>query len=571
MKNKKEFLDKRNDSFQAGQLHSSVPSLESSIKEYSKKLTDSFLKDTLFFDGLERELISSLDDIGKGKTISYGRTSQNRLSTVNQSLLNLRHSKNVCSGFGSVDRPLRTPAFSALANSNEKLSGKDVKNQSCSTTILDTFETLETASDIDLRLHSGSSQKTSETRFVECDSKITHDLNDKLDDSLDKSHQINSFQSIREEKQDLILKSKLSNKKDSSALPLDSLEELETDETVASFPDKQRGRDVFLDNSQDISVKSKKIPSVNIESVGKLETDDCYLFQRNSQQRRKIESDCTVDDDLALDLGGIEKELLLISNSDKVSNASMSFDEPVNQQKVSFDAQKTKEEHLFFDLKKIVDIEESPKELDDFPVSSLPLVDEETTSVENANLSLEKEMSALSFEEDSKKSFPHNNFEGIEQGLSLNEDYALGEETNDRNLFSSQESSIDIDADHHDSLLTSSTVENHLKKDPVNSRKLLLIGYILLVIGCGAYWFFQLHREIDYAGRDPRIINATKDPVKVLPDSSVDENDASFNKVNEVYDRFSGKKPSYPKQKKLLDLQEEPMNIPAENKEDHSE
>ncbi|WP_052038606.1 hypothetical protein [Candidatus Liberibacter solanacearum] len=116
-----------------------------------------------------------------------------------------------------------------------------------------------------------------------------------------------------------------------------------------------------------------------------------------------------------------------------------------------------------------------------------------------------------------------------------------------------------------------STVENHLKKDPVNSRKLLLIGYIVLVIGCGAYWFFQLHREIDYAGRDPRIINATKDPVKVLPDSSVDENDASFNKVNEVYDRFSGKKPSSPKQKKLLDLQEEPMNIPAANKEDHSE
>ncbi|WP_052038607.1 hypothetical protein [Candidatus Liberibacter solanacearum] len=459
MKNKKECLDKRNDSFQAGQLHSSVPSLESSIKEYSKQLTDSFLKDTLFFDGLERELISSLDDIGKGKTIFYGRTSQNRSSTVNQSLLNLRHSKNVCSGFGSVDRPLRTPAFSALANSNEKLSDKDAKNQSCSTTILDTFETLETESDIDLRLHSGSSQKTSETRFVECDSKIAHDLNDKLDDSLDKSHQINSFQSIREEKQDLILKSKLSNKKDSSALPLDSLGELETDETVASFPDKQRGGDVFLDNSQDISVKSKKIPSVNIESVGELETDDCYLFQRNSQQRRKIESDCTVEDDLALDLGGIEKELLLISNSDKVSNASMSFDEPINQQKVSFDAQKTKEEHLFFDLKKIVDIEESPKELDDFPVSSLPLVDEETTSIENANLSLEKEMSALSFEEDSKKSFPHNNVEGIEQGLSLNEDYVLGEERNDRNLFSSQESSMDIDADHHDPLLKLSTMD----------------------------------------------------------------------------------------------------------------
>ncbi|PWL04740.1 hypothetical protein DJ468_00410, partial [Candidatus Liberibacter asiaticus] len=81
-------------------------------------------------------------------------------------------------------------------------------------------------------------------------------------------------------------------------------------------------------------------------------------------------SHSAIDDDLGLDFGDIEKELLSISGCANRESDSR------DQEKKSSDIEKSESQGPVFDLKKIVRFEEYPKDMDELVISSL-LVDEE--------------------------------------------------------------------------------------------------------------------------------------------------------------------------------------------------
>ncbi|XCD81555.1 hypothetical protein Q7M01_00775 [Candidatus Liberibacter asiaticus] len=536
MKNEKEFLDKRDASFRIGQFPSSIPSLDSSIKDYSRQLTNIFLKDKVFFDGLEQELLASLGSMGQEKFVSYARKKRSQRSPEDQ----LPSSKHLSPRFGSAhenffDCDLENKPF-PVETVVEKKENVDKSLQSKPST--------------DLLVQATSFLKESVIDYPDCDSEIMRGLDDDLDRCFEKKDRTSAIQLDKTEE---ILKGELTDKTDSSFS--DSMAKYGTGMSSALEGKKEN---IFLADDQGISLKSKEdMLTLDIQSLEKSPVDDCGISLTESPKKR-LGSHSAIDDDLGLDFGDIEKELLSISGCANRESDSR------DQEKKSSDIEKSESQGPVFDLKKIVRFEEYPKDMDELVISSL-LVDEEKLSLEKVNHSLEQDIATLSFEEGGKKYLFNSNTEGIARGISINRDCSLGDDVHRENMFSAPE--ISVDGFHEGSSLVSPALKSNSKRDVAQNRKFWLIGYILIVVGCGIYWFFQLHREISFANEKPLIVNAIKDPMKVIPSSSEEENDTSFNQVHEVYDRFSGEKPSSPKLNTLFNLQEKPIDFRGQNQE----
>ncbi|MEG8099366.1 hypothetical protein [Candidatus Liberibacter brunswickensis] len=519
MKNNKELPHKKSDFIQMGQFSPPV------IEKCSQQLADVFLKDKVFFDGLERELILSLRNIDKGKLESYNNnTSVFQNSSVNQSLSNDSHlypKSDVT--YNSLNMPILS------SNLSEKSLNYNLENKSCAYKFIS-----KNAADIDEVLH-----PESDINDLDLNSEIIHGL----DEDLDEKHKINPINLDEKEK---ILNDQLKNKSS-----IDSSITVKKIGEIKSYPPEEKN--IFLDCIHDNPLKSEKnVSSSNIQHTEKLQVDDSDLSLKGTS-KKNLEPASAIEDNIVLDFEDIEKELLSVSHSDEISNPDLLLDDLVNQKKSSSSIEK--DQDLDFDITKIVKFENFPEELDNFimPFS------EEKISIENLNCSLEQDIAALSFEERDNKEFSDDS-RVIEQEFSVKKDNVLENEFHQENIFSSLNTSVDDFQCSRPS--SSNNIYDNVKKDSTHSRLFWLIGYIFIVVGFGIYWFFQLNREIDFASGGPRIINASKNPLKVFTNDVLDkENNASFDQVHEVYDRFSGKKPSFPKQTELLDSQEKPVDL----------
>ncbi|QTP63713.1 hypothetical protein HUT03_01045 [Candidatus Liberibacter africanus] len=439
---------------------------------------------------------------------------------------------------------VKNPAISSLANAQEKLLDDNVEEQSFPSKVIS-----KETSVVD-----ESSRSKPHINSSEYDLEIVRGLDDDLGNYFDKNDQIHAIHPDGKEK---FFNSQLTNKNND----IDSLNSAVDCENIISFVPKGEGTFPHA-----VSSKLKNnIPSLDIKSSEKLQTGDCDLLLNNPS--KKIEkNDSVLDDDLGLDFEDIEKELLSISsNSDEKSSPEVFLDDLVHQKKHSSDVEKSKDKDLVFDLTKIVRFEEHPRELGGFVSSSL-LLEEEKILIKNVHDSLGQDNYALS-EERGKSFFFKDNSASVERESFLNKDQVLANDTHHEKIVASSEDSVGVLEDDFKSVPPTLNSDSDVTKDSAQNKIFWLMGYILIVVGCGVYWFLQLHREIDFSSGGPRVVNASKDPLKVVPNLSEGENDTFFDKVHEVYDRFSGKKPSFPKQTKLIDSQEKPVDLQTSNQD----
>ncbi|MBL0849198.1 MAG: hypothetical protein EU981_03880 [Candidatus Liberibacter ctenarytainae] len=522
MENEKEFLYKKSDSDQKRPFPFSANSLDPSIKRLSNQLVDGFLKDTNFFNSLEKELMSSLKNI-KEKRFS-------------------RHTKNF-SDF--VPSDAKTPTRSPESTHSLKYpQGKKTD------IFLD-----GTSSDAVLQSSQALHQQTGNT--VSVDSGIS-DSGDKVD-SLEESCQISPPHSVDwKENEKPLVNGQLSKDASGYTASCNSSAKMEKCGKIASCEDGKKENDIAYNADQAVLLNSKKdITNLKDKSLGSNQVKNMHSLHGGIQEE-ELCSDGDVNDNFKLDIGDIEKELLSISHQEKTSLTNASPDHLDHQEKSISHVQGVQEKDLVFDLNKIIDFEDYLEKLKDIDILVLSQEsEEEQPSSEEVKYSFDKSDSA---------SCAKNKLQEIKQNSHSD---LLQEDVNkDLHLYS--KNVADSTMVHHNEELKSSTISPQdavpqTEKYQGKNRRFWLKIYILIVIGCGFYWFFQLHREIDSIEKDPRIINAIKDPIKMIPSESTEVKGVSFNQVKEVYDRFSGKSPSSPEQKKLLDLQEVPIDFSQKN------
>ncbi|MBY7649437.1 MAG: hypothetical protein C4617_02830 [Candidatus Liberibacter europaeus] len=552
MENKRYFLKQRDDYDQKRSFYSSSKSVDYAVKIFSDKLVDGFLKDKSFFDGLEQELIASLRNLGNRKQKSDVYTKITDRADLSD--MSLSNSKKYF-GFSDSNHNLRANSTSSISDKNDIISDVDKKctpvdpiSEKRSST---GYVPLNTLPGNDLLSSPLSIKNTSEINNIALDSNVSDDFMDGAG-----TCQSDSSQHIgAKDSKHRILNSKLpKNNADTDHYTLGFSDKLNKCETVSSFTTNKEEKNIYQDSSEDIFLKPKKnITNLDIESSNRLPINGLNLSKNNL---KKLESnyDNDVDNDFELDIGDIEKELLSVVHPKNVSSSAFQ-DTKVHKDKISSANRDVEKDNSFFDLNKITDFEESLELLNDVNMPVPSLIDEEKLCHENVD---------NSFGQGESASFFANKSQATNQAVSSTEnDFLQGYGGKDNNLLSSNDVSF---VEDNKSQTKSSTIENQFEQDPARNKRLWLKGYIIVVIGYGIYWFFQLHQEMNYYSGDPQIITAIKEPVQIVPDISAEQDAAAINQANEVYDRFLGKKQPSPKQAKLLDLKEVPIDFPIQYK-----
>ncbi|AHA28209.1 hypothetical protein [Candidatus Liberibacter americanus] len=545
MESKLGFFDKRNGCISQKKDISSSNELDSNIKILAYKLADGFLKDKIFFDDLERELLVSLSNLSEGNISCYDTAKKStRSPLLDKSLSNLKKSYKSFNKNSVSDVNYAFP----VVDENNRVCGSDFdkNNVPVASSVLSKKENIDYKKlNSSLENNSENSASFDQSKVTTNYSKlytstsVTGDFVDELDDCLEKSFKADYDNYIKPEiDKDPVLNNKLSEDVNDSTNSNFSRTLNDFDNIISFKKNKEENNVIFKDDLKNIAI-SNDVSSRSLQTSG---------FHLSNQSERKIETsfypENDVDDSLKLDINDIEKELFSVASFPKgvPHSGEFSFD---NQEKFGITSEGNS---IIFDSNKIINFNRLPEVLNDNNMPIPSLFDDEKACIDNMSFNYDKVDNDYSFQNVSngiKRDNLRSDTKGYED-LNFNNDVYSGEDLTKIELSTT--------GNKHDKGVTI-----------IRSSRFWLIGYVTVIIILGFYWFFQLHREVEYYTGNTHIISAIKDPVQIIPSES--EDDISDNQVSEVYDRVTGKKPSSPKQTRLLDSQEKPVDLYNINKD----
>ncbi|MBA5724385.1 hypothetical protein [Candidatus Liberibacter sp.] len=571
MEGKKDFLDKEGDSIQKEKPCSLIVPVDPSIQKHPDQVENAFLKDRNFFRDLEQELMFSLDGVECDKSShSHGGTSSDSSFPSTQSL---EHSASSLEESGHSDSS-KVSSSDYSSRKNTKRYNTDVGMRDSS--IVDSVSV--NGSDVDYvspntlpqenpqsvsKVLPKKAKTASSTKVF---SSFTNGMSNRKSGSSEKLDPKKKLNPMREEiNQDPRLLGRLSEDKKYSSSYKALLGKVRKHGKTPSSEDKNRGGEVLRFGYPEFPFKSKKsILGQGVKSSKDFQNGHSSQSKKQIQEE-KLRYNPDTDDDFEFDIGDLERELLSIGSlegySEEISCSGKLKNHSSHRESANPHPQDMPERDLDFDFDQIMDFKDYPEVLRDMDAFLL-LDNEENNSLHDVDadpFSGEKKDGAFFENNQGIASFKEKSKERIMSSSRKKKDGLAESFDKDLNfLFKNDCSFKEVSKDsRQESPNKMQKLGNYWVK---HQRKWLKIC-ILAIAGYSVYFSFYLYKGYGYFEKKPRIINAMKEMIRIVPEKSA-ENAVLPNQDREVYDKFSGKKSlSDPIQVKLLESQEKPIDF----------